>query len=144
MTTPSEAEQLIFNHWLANWIVNGQPRTETNFEEELIPAGLSIGEDSWVYLYVQEIPRGRQQETLGIPTRRRFIQSSQIQIAIFTPQAAGTKAATDLAQEARTVFEGIQLSPLFNFIGADIVRVGPRPPEFQINVIQPFQYQETK
>lgn len=142
VTTPSEAEQIIFTHWLANWVVGGLPRTATNFEEELIPTGVSIGEDPWVYLYVQEV--SRRQLTQGSIGRRRYVQKSQIQIQIMVPQGKGTKQGTDLAQEARTVFEGIRLNPLENFVGADIVRVGPRPPEFQINVVQPFEFQETK
>lgn len=142
MTTPSEAEQIIFSHWLTNWAVGGQPRTETNFEEEKIPDGVSPGEDAWVYLYVQEVDR--QQLTKGPIGGRRYNQKSQIQIQIMVPQGAGTKFGTDLANEARNVFEGIRLGSLFNFVGADIVRVGPKPPEFQINVVQPFEYEETK
>lgn len=142
MTTLSEAEQLIYSHWLANWVVSGQSRTPTAFEEEQIPSGVSVGETPWVYLYVQEIER--RQISHGILGQRRFLQKSQVQIQIMVPQGGGTKEATDLAQEARTVFEGIRLSPLQNFIRGDVVRVGPRPPEFQINVICPFEYEERK
>ena len=142
MTTPSEAEQAIFSHWLTNWVVNGSPRTETSFDSEKIPDGVRQGEDAWVYLYIQEIER--RQLTKGKIGARRYNQKAQIQIAIFVPQGQGTKQATDLAHEARTVFEGIRLGGLFNFVGADIVRVGPKPPDFQVNVIQPFEYEETK
>ena len=142
MTTPSEAEQIIFRHWLDNWVVNGQPRTATNFEEEQIPDGVRLGEDPWVYLYIQEVDRN--QETQGRPGNRKYIQKSQVQIQIMVPQGRGTKQGTDLAHEARAVFEGLRISNLFNFTGANIARVGPKPPEFQINVIQPFWYEEIK
>ena len=142
MTTPSEAEQLIYSQWLTDWTVSGSPRTPTVFEEERAPSSVRIGEDSWVYLYVQEVDR--KQLTQGKAGNRRFLQKSQVVIAIFTPQSAGTQAATDLAQAARTVFEGNTIGALRNFIGADIVRVGPKPPEFQVNVLCPFEYEEIK
>ena len=142
MTTPSEAEQIIFNHWLTNWVVDGQPRTETNLESENIPNGVRIGEDSWVYLYVQEIRR--RQLSHGPVGSRKFLQRSQAVVAIFVPQGRGTKLATDLSHEARSVFEGVRLDPLKNFAYGDIVRVGAKPPEYQINVIVPFEYTEVK
>lgn len=140
--TPSEAEQLIFDHWLTNWVVGGSPRTPTAFDQEKIPSGVSPGETSWVYLYVQEIDR--YQLTKNVVGSRRYVQKSQVQVAIYVPQGNGTKTGTDLAQAARTVFEGVRITGLNNFKGADIVRVGPKPPEYQINVICPFEYEETK
>lgn len=144
MTTISEAEQIILSKWLSDWVVGSNPRTPTSFEEERIPSNVRPGEDPWVYLYVQEIPNGRRQDAHGTTGSRKFLQKSQIQIAIFTPSNAGTKLATDLAHEARTIFEGISLPPLQNFTKGDIVRVGSKPPEFQINVICPFEYVEVK
>lgn len=142
MTTLAEAEQLVLRHWLDNWVVGGSPRTETSFEEERIPDGVSVGEDSWVYLSILEIDRS--QLTKGRPGNRKFLQKSQIRIAIYTPQSQGTSLAKTLAHEARTIFEGIQLNPLQNFIGADVVSVGPRPPEFIMTVVQPFEFIEVK
>lgn len=142
MTTPAEAEQLIYKQWLDNWVTGGKIRTPTAFEEEQQPNAVSVGETSWAYVFVQDI--GSPQQTLGSMGRRRFLRKAQVVVNLYVPQGQGTKAALDLAQEARTIFEGISLSPLKNFAKSDIVRVGPKPPEYQVSVITPFEYSETK
>lgn len=142
MTTPLEAEQIILSHWLTNWVVGGKIRTPTAFEEEQVPSTVRIGETEWAYVYVQDIESS--QQTHGSIGRRRFLRKAQVVIALFVPQGVGTNKALGLAQEARTIFEGIRLDGLANFLRADIVRVGPKPPEYQVNVLCPFEYTEIK
>lgn len=138
MTTPSEAEQLIYARFLDQW----GSTTPVALEEEQVPAGVSVGETAWVYVYVQEIER--QQLSHGSIGSRKFLQKSQVVIRIYVPQGAGTQLATNLAQQARTIFEGVRLDPLQNFYKADIERVGPQPPEYIVAVICPFEYVEMK
>ncbi|MGI9491975.1 MAG: hypothetical protein ACR2QF_06200 [Geminicoccaceae bacterium] len=138
MTTPLEAEQLIYQRFLSEWGTT----TPVALEEEQLPSGVSPGEDPWAYVYVQDI--GTPQQTMGKPGNRRFLRKAQVNINIYVPQGKGTSLALDLAQQARDVFEGIRLSPLKNFSKADLVRVGPKPPEYQISVLCPFEYTETK
>ena len=142
MTTPLEAEQIILNHWLTNWVSGGAKRTSTAFEEENKPDDVEIGVSSWVYLYVQDVDS--EQLSHGAVGYRKFLRKAQVTVDIYTPQNQGIASALSLADEARTVFEGQDISPLKNFIGSDIVRVGPKPPEYQISVICPFEYVEVK
>lgn len=142
MTTPLQAEQIILNHWLTNWVSGGSKRTSTAFEEESKPSDVEIGVSSWAHLYVQDVDS--YQLSHGVDGARKFLRKAQVVIDIFTPQNQGIASALDLAHLARTVFEGQDVSPLKNFIGADIVRVGPKPPEYQISVICPFEYVEVK
>ena len=142
MTTAAEAEQIILRHWLDNWVIGSQARTPTAFEEEQIPNDVSVGETEWAYVFIQDI--GSPQQTLGIPGNRRFLRKAQVNVNLYVPQGRGIRVALDLAHEARTIFEGVRLSPLKNFKRADIVRVGPKPPEYQVSVLCPFEYTETK
>lgn len=138
MTTPIEAEQLILDRWVTEWGTT----TPFTFEEEQIPVGVDVGETSWVYLFIQDIKSD--QINLGAIGGRRYLRKAQVQIYIFTPANQGTAEALSLAQQAREVYEGIRLEPLKNFLEGQIVRVGPKPPEFQVNVLCPFEYTETK
>lgn len=138
MTTPAEAEQLIYNRFLTEWGTT----TPVTLEEEKIPAAVVLGATPWVYLYVQDYDT--YQQTQGRIGNRKFIRRAQVVIRIMVPQIAGTDLAITLAQQARTVFEGISLEPLKNFLASPIERVGPMPPEYIVVVRCPFEYEEIK
>ena len=138
MTTAAEAEQLVYSQFLTEWGAT----TPVALEEEKIPAGVSIGETAWVYVYVQDYDT--YQQTQGPVGSRKFLRKAQVVIRIIVPQGAGTSQAIALAEQARAVFEGVDLNPLKNFIAAPIERVGPMPPEYIVVVRCPFEYTEIK
>ena len=142
MTTLQQAEEAILTRWFDQWVSGSSVRTPTVLEGEKKPDGVSIGETNWVQLYIQDLPSN--QLTLGTAGRRRFSRKAQVVIEIHTPSNVGTKDALDLAHLARTVFEGVRLSPLCNFTSANVVRNGHQPPEYVVSVLCPFEYEETK
>lgn len=137
MTTITEAEQTVLTHWVTSWGAT----TAYVFEEEELPAGVVRGQASWVRLVV--VDRPSDQESLGPVGGRKYRRRAWVAIQIFTPSNQGVAGALQLADQARDVFEGLSLSGL-DFVDGQVNRVGDVPPEYQVNVIVPFDYEQTK
>lgn len=137
MTTALQAEEAILSRWVTAWGTT----TPYAFEEEETPADVTRGETAWARLIILDRPG--EQHTLGPEGSRRFLRRGQVEVQIYTPSNQGTSEALSRAQEARAVFEGVSFSGL-SFIDGEMVRVGPAPPEYQVSVIVPFDYEETK
>lgn len=142
MTTLVEAEEAILARWFDQWVSGSVARTPTALEGERKPSTVRIGESNWVHLYVQDLPST--QLTLGAAGSRRFARKAQVVVEIHTPSNSGVNTALELAGLARTVFEGIQLSPLCNFTSSNVVRNGHQPPEYVVSVLCPFEYEELR
>ncbi len=137
MTTPLEAEQAILTRWVSEWGTT----TPFVFTEERQPDAIQTGETDWVLFQVVDVDTEKQ--TLGREGNRRFLRRAAVSITIYVPSGKGVARALELAQQARTVFEGIRLGDL-SFFPADIERIGSVPPEYLILVTCPFDYTERK
>lgn len=94
--TEQEAHEAIIQHWKAQWeaLRPMVPWTQLN---EL---GASTGE----WIRVALVPAVRVQAAFG--KTKRWRQRGTIGVQIFTPTAAGTARASELADDVRTVLEG--------------------------------------
>lgn len=138
MTTIRQARESIYQRFKDNW--TGTPFTSpeavTFDNEAFTPPTVD-----WVRLAVRNT--SSQQETLGRPTNRNFLRQASVFVQIFTQTDAGMNAADDLAQEVRTIFEGVTFDNL-RFTDVVTREEGPDGLWFMVVVECFFDYNEHK
>lgn len=137
MTTALEAEQAVLSRWVTSWGAT----TPYVFEEEELPSGVTRGQSDWVRVVVVDRPSA--QESLGAQGERKYRRRAWVVMQVFTPSNHGVARGVALANQARDVYEGLSLGGL-DFVDGQINRIGNVPPEYQVNVVVPFDYQQTK
>ena len=74
-----------------------------------------------------------------------FMRTGLCFVQVFVPIDQGTRQADTLAQAARAIFEGINLSSnAIRFNNVVLREVGPDDAWYQINLEAAFQYDERK
>jgi hypothetical protein len=137
MTTADVAEDAILNRWIDQWGTT----TPFVFAEEQLPSTIQRGETSWANVTIQDTET--EQLTKAPVGLRKFLRRAAVQVIIYTPTNAGMRSALLLAEQARTVFEGIRLGAI-TFYAARLDRLGPVPPENLVLMTCPLEYVEIK
>ncbi len=139
MVSLVDARETIYQRWATQW-ASTTPYTFAN--EAYEPAV----QTAWVSVNVfhtasrLEAIGGRGYGGMNLYERQGICT-----IRIFVPQDQGIRAADSLAQQARSIFEGVTLaSNAIRFTNVDIREVGPADSWFVIELDAAFQYDERK
>lgn len=103
MTTLVDVRESVYARFDALW-------TFTPFVFDNVDTDLDEGEVAWARLTVRELGGG--QDTLGRVTNRKYRRVISVFVQIFTPTNSGMKQAGELAEEARSIFEGVAFDGL--------------------------------
>lgn len=137
MTVWREVQEALYERWRVEWAA----ATPYFFADETEPELSGY----WCRVRVQHRPG--QQETLGPKRKRKWARNGVVFISVRGPTGTGVGDRSDLAQQARDVFEGCGFSPhniQFNEgdIGDDFEIEGGR--EREVLVECPFSYEEIR
>lgn len=104
MTVWREVQEALYQRWATQWVVNGEPRTPYQLENEKFdpPAG------PWAKVQVQGRPGGP--GTIGGPGRRRIDRAGVVYIDLREPPGDGVGRVSDLAELAKGIFENCRLA----------------------------------
>lgn len=95
----------------------------------------------WLKLFVSQMSSG--QATLGAVGTRKFIRRARVYIEVRDEADKGTLRCSQLAEQARAIFEGVSFSGL-RFFGALVREAGEDGKWTTYLVDAPFDYHETK
>jgi hypothetical protein len=136
MTALNTARGAIYTKFITDW---GATSSFTLDNESYDPPANT----EWVRVVVRHTDRV--QESLGGVGSRKFESGGSVFIQCFAPLDTGAATADSLAQTARSIFEGITLTPEgIRFTAATITEIGPTEDWYQINVEATFTYTQTK
>lgn len=120
MTTLVDVREAVYARFDTLW-------TSTPFVFDNVDTNLDEGESAWARLVVRELGGG--QDTLGVSGNRKYRRVFSIFLQIFTPTNDGMKQAGQLAEEARSIFEGVS----FGDLDMNDVSIRDLPPEDKWN-----------
>lgn len=136
MTTLAEARERIYDEFITAW---GATSDLTLDNEKFDPPS----DSPWARLSIRH--NGRDQESLGPVTGRKFESIGSVFVQCFSPLDGGRTAADTLAATAQSILEGKHLHPEgIRLTGAAITEIGASEGWYQINVEALFTYSETK
>jgi hypothetical protein len=135
MSTKAAARELMYAR-----LVDNYSTTAYTFANEAFTPPVDT---SWIRFDVRE--ESSFQQTLGIPTNRKFERGGSIYIDIFTPADKGTSESDVLVDELRTLFEGVTFSGIrcYNVVAREL---GPSEDGawFHTNVQVFYDYDQIK
>lgn len=135
MTTTAAAREAVYGRFVTNWEAEW-PDVPYVFDNEAANA-----EDTWVRVSVRHLTST--QDTLGVPTARRWRRRALAFVQIFTPVNAGAGGADDYAETVRSTFEGTSFSGLD--CEATLIREGRPDGRWWLTLAEtPFSYYETR
>lgn len=139
MVTTVTAREAMLQRFLDNW--TGTDLANVTFDGEQF---VKPSNQAWVRVSIRH--NASQQETLGGTGARKFMRSGLLFVQVFTPVGqTAVNAGIALAQEARTIYEGVHFSGNdIRFLSPIIREIGPEGAHYLINVECPFNYDERK
>lgn len=136
MTTLVDAREAIYQAFATAW---GSTTPLAFDNEKFVPPDAA----PWVRLAVRH--QVSNQETLGGTGNRVFLREGLVFVQVFTPEDDGQRASDVLVQQARAVFEGVNLVANGVWFNDVVVReIGPTEGWNQVNAEAAFFYQEIK
>jgi hypothetical protein len=143
MSVWGEVQEALYQRWADQWVVapGGDPRTAFYFEGE---DGNDLGEE-WAKVEVQQRPSG--QGTLGAPGNRKMDRAGVVYARLRVRPGTGVARLSDLAENARDVFEGCRVPVHGIRFGA--VQIGDSAPVDEgrwngVTVEARFDYEQIK
>lgn len=149
----AEARVAVCDRWIAQWVLShsADPTNATYvpycFEQEKFvepDAWRPNGTDPQLWARVTLRHTASPQETLGPPTGRRFQREAMIWVQFFGPLNCGLAAFDAVCQEAKTILEGVAYGGIQPMGGAETRELGSDGRWFQVAVVVPITYYETK
>lgn len=98
-----QVQELIYQRWADRWVNAGTPRTPFAFDNEAEPAT----DAPWARVLVRSRPGGP--GTIGAPGTKRMDRAGVVYIDLREPPGDGVGTLSDLAEDARDVFENCRL-----------------------------------
>jgi len=140
MVTLVDARETIYQEFMTAWGTT----TAVYFDNEEADPPVST---SWVRFAVRHL--GSTLEAIGgtgaLGGVNKFQRTGLAFIQVFVPQNQGLRSADTLAQAARAIFEGKNLSSnAIRFTNVVIREIGPTDSWWLVNVEAAFQYDERK
>lgn len=132
----------VVNAFLTSWGAT----TPVNVENELgftLPAPTipPAAAATWARIVVRHL--NSEQETLGVPGARKWERTAMVAVQLFIQAGAGVETLYVLAEQARQVYEGVDLAGIILF-KSDVFELGPDGKGWhQINVSTRFRYYQT-
>lgn len=138
MTTLVEATEEIYQYFFANYTGIPAARISADNESFTPPEG-----QAWARLSIIETDSN--QESQGGLGHRRFKRDGGVVLEIFVPADEGTANINALAEEARSLLEGVKLAQSqIWLLAATARRVGAQGPWHRMNVQTRFTYTEIR
>lgn len=101
MSVWREVQEALYGRWADQWA----DRTPYKFENE----SLDPPDAPWAWLRIVSAPG--QQGSLGPPGARRWDRVGRLFVLLREPPGNGVGSLSDLAEQARPIFEGVRLDP---------------------------------
>jgi hypothetical protein len=126
VTSTLEAREVLYQAFFTGW----GAETPIVFENELARESLNQGGDPWVFLHVHQATS--EQDSLGETGNRRFMRRARVRVEIRTPtegghaktKSGGMRTGDELAEIARSIFEGVNFTGVWCDRGVQIVESG--------------------
>jgi len=146
--TEAQAVEALYEQWQTGWeiihpsIVGDPERVPYTFTNESFSDDQVGDLGAWVRVSMNHATAG--QITHNKPPSRRFERRGEVFVQIFAPVDAGVLLLAELADDVRSVLEGVRIGDDFcTYAG----RTQPNPEDGQwsmATVVIPFRYVETR
>lgn len=136
MTTIAEAREAVYEAWTDGWGTT----TLFVFENEQFkePAGTPV---PWCRVSFRNLDG--YQHTLGGIGHRLYNRDAKVYVQVMAPVNKGMHAGSELAQQARALFEGVRIGELVGFGG--VVKEAKPDGKWYVTLVEvAFQYYEVK
>jgi hypothetical protein len=136
--TTAEAREAIYQHWKTQWDTL-RPGALYYFENENVAPEPTT---TWARVTVRHTDSA--QHTLGVAGARQFRREAAIWVQLFVPLDQGMAALDALVSDVRTVFEGVNVDDIDPAGAARVQEVGPDGKWYEVVVVAPVTYYETR
>lgn len=119
--TQRQAKELVLERWATAWATLHPTDVTYCFDNEFFkePDPSDAAVKGWARVSLRLLPSD--QDTIGGVGNRQYARPALINVQLFTPVQSGTYVADGLADEVRTLFEGVSFGGITPAGGARVL-----------------------